>query len=629
MFETLDDAVFIGTPSTYGPADDAPRLLRELADDDPVVAARALYWIEASYFHQDQYCPATARIVPYLLELLSHDLSNAPELMSLLGRMLRGYHDDGLHGGPLRSIDDFEGDEADTLRAVHRGRAVLEASLQSPSIELRSATIWTLSALRPPPIELLALRLEVERDPRVRVMLRVALGGLGASVPAPPDDATELERDAARIVGAVTLDDDTYASYIRFLYARSCTWLHFSAGEPWWWALERLSGVDDPRVVPLLLEAAQHRPAEGVALWPGDDREPDANFEERVRWLLNERLFPTGVPRRAQDLNDTQRRVMCDVWIGEMRGVRVTHGDLEAQRAFVRGDGPLDDSLELGGISRTVAEHLLESPDRLEDVLAAHRVARGAQRSFELALALVRSDLNYGEAQCARVARTCTDVVTPERTLAYLAAPESSSFGDTILLLEPYLQRGEPAPEVLAPYTVRRLTWDSCKPEARAWFRTFPAAQRARLAAQIRLARYWSLCDRAELGRAIMDQVEIAWLDGALEIVPQAILEAAAQDPDEARRACVERQLQHRRETMEMDLSARTLFARELELRSPNGVVAQLMVETLHTPADLAPLFDVLHERAHARLAIYPSVPDWITQTLRAELGERVHLRSA
>lgn len=623
MFENLDDSTFIGTPSAYGPADDAPRLLRQLADGDSQRAAEALYWIQASYFHQDLCCAASALVVPYLLELLGEERAINEELVLLLGRMACGRG------------EDEPGEIEATAQAVARGRDVLERLLRHPSPTMRSSAAWTLSRVPSPAAGALVEALGGEPDPRVRVVLRVALDAIAEPPPPLPSEAHPLERDAALIAEARALDDETHAAYLRFLLARRCDWFSFFEGEPWRWALESLSRLDDVRLEALLFEALRARLDGDLPLWPGDEGTSDVDAVDVIGKQLADRVFAGGVPRLPEALTDAQRWLLRNVWVGNARGVPLFHENaLASQLAFADGDGPLDEPLDFDGRTRTVAEHLLESPIEsglpsvLEAVLRAQRAARGDARSFELAVALARGDLGHGSEIAEPLIAACLDVVTLELTLAYLESSELAPRveAEPFFLLAPYTQRLEPPPDSLARLTVQRLRWDRCELEARKWFRTFPAAQRITLAAQLGNAHYWPLCDDyVALGRAILASSEPRL--HALLVVPRALLEEALESATGARRAAIEDELRFRRENPTLTLSTRTLSATELELRGPHGAhLIRLALDGLRSFADLEPMLSVLRDRPNVRLTIYPSVPEWIVDALRAEPSLELHL---
>lgn len=236
-------------------------------------------------------------------------------------------------------------------------------------------------------------------------------------------------------------------------------------------------------------------------------------------------------------------------------------------------------------------------------------------------MALARGDLGHGRAIAERLTAACRDVVTLERTLAYLESSEGApgAEAEPLLLLEPYVRRLEPPPESLARLTVQLLRWDACKLETREWFRAFPVAQRIALAAQLGSAHYWALCgDYVALGRALLasDEPQLH----KLLIVPQALLEEALPRAPAAHRKAIEDELCFRRQKPELTLSTRKVWATELELRGPHGAhLVRLALDDLRSPADLEPMLSVLRDRPNVRLTIYPSVPEWICDALRAE----------
>lgn len=638
MFEPLDDSCFDDVPSAYGSAEGAPERLRALADEDPHVAYEALYWIQADYFHQDLFDEATPLVVPYLLEVVQAPLPVQSDVLELLGRMLRGgtYAADDLapyvpradarHRDELGSSVAPDTHETRTRQAIEAGEPVLAALLDAPDPEVRGMAMWTYAAFGPPARARIEARLAIEPDARVRICARLALSTLGAT-PIPidrEDDADGIaEADVVAVLEAsVPIDEATERAFLRLLDAPELPWLRFKRRRADAIALHHLRrlGPAEPRLVPLLervLEAA------------------DDPFGE-IAQLAREVLFPAGVPRHARELSEAQRWAFRRVWVGEARGVKLDFGDLAGQRAFVDGDGPLDDVVTFRGHTGTVAEQLLAHPDEAEALLASHIRDLPEARVFELATSITRGDLGYRAFWDAAI-RTCAGSVTLERTLAYLEAlprraSEATSLteADAQLLLAPYLEPPRPPPEALDPIAIRWMNIG--RPALRDWVRTFPPPRRAALVAKLggEMIALSSICDRRLLGEEVLARFVASPRGETAELaqVPSSLLRARAPSLSDAdKRAHIEEVLAEREARTKLALSARKIHVMELELMMPNGTrLAQLELDRLRAAADLEPILEVLRESPHAVLTVYASVPAWIVDAVGDELGDRVEL---
>lgn len=639
MFETLDDSCFDGVAATYGEATAAPERLRALADEDPHVAHKALYWIQADYFHQDLFEEATPLIVPYLLEVAREPLPVQSEVIELLGRMLRGgtyaAHDfvpylsreDARHRDTLGGSNDPDAHEIRTRRAIEPAESMLVALLDAPDPEVRGMAIWTCAAFGPSARTHIEARLAIEPDAQVRIGARIALSTLVPTRSSMTLAAIGYEDDAdgiseadvvAVLEASAPIDEATERAFTRLLAAPKIEWLRFAEGRVDRIAVHHLRRLGP--VEPRLLSIFQ-RAFEASADTSGDLTE-----------LACALIFPQGVPRYARELSEPQRWALRNIYVGEARGVKLDYGNLAGQRAFVDGDGPLDDVVTFRGRTGTVAELLFAHPDEAEALLASQARALPEARVFELATSITRGDLGYKAFWDAAV-RTCAGSVTLERTQAYLAACRAleptrhRTEGETDLLLAPYLPLLRPSPEVLDPIVLRRMYFSDTSTISN-WLLTFSPQRRAALVAKLegKVVALSSLCDRQLLGEATLAQFVTSPLsEAAWAQVPSSLLRAWALSlSDESKREQIEEVLAKREACSELSLQ---VYSQQLHLMTRyNVTLVQLDLDRAHTSADLDRVVDVLRESPRAVLTVYASVPAWIVEALRDELGDRTHL---
>lgn len=636
MFETLDDAGFDTVAATYGSAKSVPDRLRALADEDARVAFEALYWIQADCFHQDLFDEVTPLLVPYLLEVARKPLPVQADVVELLGRMLRGgtyfaddfvpylAREDPRHRDAQGSDVTPDEHELRTRRAIEAGEALLTALLDDADPEVRCKAIWTCAAFGPSARTPIEVRLAIEPEVHVRVHARLGLSTLtptrSSTTIAPVASGTDadslLEADLVALLEAATpIDEATERAFVRLLTSPPLEWLRFASGEVNRIAVHHLRrlGSEEPR----LLSIFQHAAAPAAS--------------EDLTKLACELLFPRGVPSRAQELNDSQRWALLHLQVGHARGVKLDYGNLPGQRAFVRGDGPLDDVVTFRERTGTIAELLLAHPDEAEALLTEHVRALPEDRIFELATALTRGDLGYQTFWDVAV-RVCARSVTLERTLVYLESRRTSdprkhlTEGEADLLLAPYQPRLRPSPEVLDPIVLRRLYF-SDKSTMREWLQTFSPERRAALVGQLEtnVVDFAALCDRQLLGEAVFARFLSSPSHTVdLKHVPSPLLHARAPSiADEAKRQLALEELQERNERNELWLGARKLRVMELELMLPNGErLVRRELDRLRENTDLAPFLDAVRESPHATLTIDASVPTWIATALSARTHE-------
>lgn len=611
--------MFERVAATYGSASAAPERLRALADEDPRIAREALYWIAADYFHQDQFCEATPLVVPYLLEVAARPSVVQRDVVAMLGCMLRGGtyarsdlavfvpRDDPQHLTEGGDRFEPEAEETWTRQAVEAGRPVLAALLDTGDPAVRCMAVWTYAAFGPVARAELEARLAREPDPRVRACAWLALSTLSPTNAVDParttscsEDAIEgaSEADLARVVSATALDAVTEDAILRILDVYEVPWLPFAEGRTEWLVLHHLRrlGAGGPALFPFLQRAIEV---------VGDTRGPLARY-------ACDALFPAGIPRHARELNEAQRWAFRNIWVGEARGVRLRFDDLAGQRAFLDGDGPLDEVVTFGVRTGTVAELLLGQRDDAEALLAERARVWPEARVFELAISILRGDLGDRAFSDATL-RACVGSVTLERTLAYLAMHPRPCLPEVTFLLEPYRDPPREPPEALNELVLQRIS-DNLS-GVRDWLRAFSPARLVAVVAPVKnAAALWPLCDRQALGREIL-----ARGSEVLRAVPSSLLRERAATADDHERARLEDELTQRASRDRLALSARRIHGMELELMLPNGQrLVQLELDRLQTPADLEPLRAVLRDHPNAAVTVDDSVPSWIGEALGA-----------
>ena len=83
MLVGLDDVLWSTLEHAYGPADDVPEILRDVARGD-TEAVGALY---GNIWHQGTVYPATSKAVPFLVDLLA-----GPEEVVVPGKVFHVVH---------------------------------------------------------------------------------------------------------------------------------------------------------------------------------------------------------------------------------------------------------------------------------------------------------------------------------------------------------------------------------------------------------------------------------------------------------------------------------------------------------------------------------------------------------
>jgi hypothetical protein len=205
VLQGLDSAPWADLEHAYGSAADVPDLLRKLLDPDPKVRRETLWTLYGNVFHQGTRYPATAHVIPFLIEMCaSPDVPNRGDLLRYWGSLITGYfsvqerplwgdgeriHDDGQVVVPEPG-DRCWGDYPATLHHVYResstGHGVACNLLADDDQAVRAGAAWVLACLptmAPASVPKLEAQLRVEPSGWVRAAIAFALGELGASAP--------------------------------------------------------------------------------------------------------------------------------------------------------------------------------------------------------------------------------------------------------------------------------------------------------------------------------------------------------------------------------------------------------------------------------------------------------------
>ncbi len=313
-WESFDDS--------YGPAVNAPRMVLAFTTGDAFDHADAGLYFDACLNHQGGSSPATAPVVPFLIDLLEQPSLGLEAVM--LGLLSAAAFDtDRPHAGP-EARRPVVGDEVD--RRAER----LHPFLDHPAAEVRRTAAVIVGRLtRGADLALgrLTRRLAVEPDPLTRLTVLVALGWCAHTV---GDDATLIR------LAAVFEDRDEHP------LARSAVAIVLLAGLP--------PGSDHPALAPALAQAEYRRTrpivrnpyfgrwyehhaavCESVFRHYDVDRllteadDPDNAREQRdcARSIALDRLFPEVRPERpwrADELSPQQRRVLELALVATARG---------------------------------------------------------------------------------------------------------------------------------------------------------------------------------------------------------------------------------------------------------------------------------------------------------------------
>jgi len=205
VLQGLDAVAWADLDHAYGSAADVPDLIRKLLDPDPKVRDEVLSTLYSNVFHQGTRYPATAHVIPLLIEMCaSADVPNRGDLLRYWGSLITGYfsvqerplwgdgeriHDYGQIVIPEPG-DSWWGDYPATLHHVYResvkGHEVACNLLADDDHAVRAGAAWVLACLptmAPASVPSLQAQLRVEPSGWVRAAIAFALGELSASAP--------------------------------------------------------------------------------------------------------------------------------------------------------------------------------------------------------------------------------------------------------------------------------------------------------------------------------------------------------------------------------------------------------------------------------------------------------------
>ncbi len=124
MLERLDEIDWSALSHAYGPADDVPGMLRALGSRNPDERAEAMHEAFGNIFHQGTRYPATAKAIPFLIELAAQkNAPSLPELLDLLSHCVAGSFSSTY--GPVTGSGPIWGDPPKPMEDYGETRALL------------------------------------------------------------------------------------------------------------------------------------------------------------------------------------------------------------------------------------------------------------------------------------------------------------------------------------------------------------------------------------------------------------------------------------------------------------------------------------------------------------------------
>jgi len=205
VLKGLDAVPWANLSHAYGSASDVPDLLRKLLDPDPKVRSETLWTLHGHVFHQGTRYPATAHVIPFLIELCSSpDVPDRSDLLRYWGSLITGYfsvlerplwgdgeriHDHGqvvIPEGDNSWLREFAPTLHDVYGASVKGHAVACSLLADDIPAVRAGAAWVLACLptlATESVPRLQEQLGVEPSGWVRAAIAFALGELGAAAP--------------------------------------------------------------------------------------------------------------------------------------------------------------------------------------------------------------------------------------------------------------------------------------------------------------------------------------------------------------------------------------------------------------------------------------------------------------
>jgi hypothetical protein len=205
VLQGLDAVPWADLEHAYGSAADVPGLLRKLLAPNPRVRGETLRTLYSNVFHQGSRYPATAHVIPFLIEMCaSPAVPDRYDLLRYWGSLITGYfsvlarpcwgdgeriHDNGQVVIPEPG-DSWWGDYPATLHQVYResvkGHEVACNLLADDNHAVRAGAAWVLACLptmAQASVPILQAQLLAEPSGWVRAAIAFALGELGAAAP--------------------------------------------------------------------------------------------------------------------------------------------------------------------------------------------------------------------------------------------------------------------------------------------------------------------------------------------------------------------------------------------------------------------------------------------------------------
>jgi hypothetical protein len=256
----LDEVDWAGLTHAYGPADDVPELLRDLAggDDD------ALYALYGNIWHQGTVYEATAYAVPFLIEILDAPDAGRSGVLGLLTSIADGRSYLDVHRSLLPRSEQDTDEVADQIAieltsvraavdAVGAGLATYLRLLDTDADEtVRAAATQPMPACGASAVPALERVVADDASPLVRAAAILALSACRAPVHGYLTDPSPLPRVMAAVLVLATGDADDAVAEIVEHDAPTCfeqlKRLPVDIGDPANWVIDALDRHGDLQV---------------------------------------------------------------------------------------------------------------------------------------------------------------------------------------------------------------------------------------------------------------------------------------------------------------------------------------------------------------------------------------------
>lgn len=198
MLKGLDNIDWHALRHAYGPADDVPACIRDLASDDADLRQQAMDELFGNIYHQGTVYEATAHAVPFLIELAANQsIADRDGILALLADISDGGSYLAAHQFAERFADRREDPEfkgklerelgwaRDARRAVAAGVATFNACLSDPDRDVRLYAAYAIAmGTKPEGATCAALMAQLEREQETltKAGLLLALGTIVAAM---------------------------------------------------------------------------------------------------------------------------------------------------------------------------------------------------------------------------------------------------------------------------------------------------------------------------------------------------------------------------------------------------------------------------------------------------------------